>query len=46
MGSKNIKKIILTCFLLLGAFQIPIQQGKNTFDVRYENWTSWWYNLL
>ncbi|MCM4172497.1 hypothetical protein DHD32_13480 [Arenibacter sp. TNZ] len=36
MGSKNIKKLLLTCFLLLGAFN-AYSQVKNTFDVRYEN---------
>lgn len=36
MGSKNIKKLLLTCFLLFGAFS-AYSQVKNTFDVRYEN---------
>jgi len=36
MGSKNTKKLLLTCFLLLGFFS-AYSQVKNNFDVRYEN---------
>ena len=36
MGSKNTKKLLLTCFLLLGIFS-AYSQVKNNFDVRYEN---------
>ena len=36
MGSKNIKKLLLACFLLLG-ISSNYSQVKNTFDVRYEN---------
>ena len=36
MGSKNTKKLLLTCFLLLGIFS-AYSQVKNPFDVRYEN---------
>ncbi|TQO38932.1 gliding motility-associated-like protein [Arenibacter algicola] len=36
MGSKNTKKLLLTCFLLLG-FLSAYSQVKNNFDVRYEN---------
>ena len=36
MGSKNTKKLLLSCFLLLGIFS-AYSQVKNPFDVRYEN---------
>jgi uncharacterized repeat protein (TIGR01451 family) len=36
MGSKKIKKLLLTCFLLLGVYS-SYSQVKNGFDVRYEN---------
>ena len=36
MGSKKIKTLLLTCFLLLGIYN-SYSQVKNDFDVRYEN---------
>lgn len=36
MGSINIKKLLLTGFLLLGVFS-AFSQVKNNFEVRYEN---------